>query len=80
MQELLMDTLVEGVSLLLMSFGSALFTVLGFLGEQGGLTNIIAGDPVLGSWEVFIGTWALFVGIYLLGYKQIAPELRGIVT
>lgn len=80
MQELIADLLTDGVSFLVMAIGSAVFTGLGFLGEQAGLANVLSGDPALGTWEMFIGAWALFVGVYLLGYKQVLPRMRGLLA
>lgn len=77
MQQLLGDVFFEALTVAAMAMGSVLFTIIGFLGEQAGLANLLTGDPALGAWEVFVGTWALFVGIYLLGLKQVLPRIRG---
>ncbi|MDZ7850376.1 MAG: hypothetical protein U5K70_06045 [Halodesulfurarchaeum sp.] len=68
------------VTLLLMAIGTVAFTVLGLLGEQAGISNVVAGDLALGAWELFIGSWALFVGVYLLGFRQLVPRVVGIVA
>lgn len=68
------------VTVFLMAVGAVVFTALGLLGEQAGITNVLAGDLVLGGWELFIGSWALFVGVYLLGLKQLVPRVAGIVA
>ncbi|MFP4530190.1 MAG: hypothetical protein ACLFNC_02750 [Halodesulfurarchaeum sp.] len=68
------------VTLLLMAIGTVAFTALGLLGEQAGITNVLAGDLALGAWELFIGSWALFVGVYLLGLRQLVPRITGFVA
>lgn len=76
MQEILSEVLGELASLVLSVLGTGVFMTIGFFGEQAGLAQVMAGDPALGAWELFVGTWALFVGLYLLGYKQAVPRLQ----
>ena len=73
---IIVDLVIEFGSLLVLSFGSALFTALGFFVEYAGVTNVLSGEPLLGTWEVYMGTWVLFVGIYLLGYKQVFSQIQ----
>lgn len=80
MLEYSLDTLLELLVLLTMALGVLVFTGLGLLGEQAGLTDLLAGQLALGSWELFIGTWALFVGIYLLGFKQVLPRATTLLS
>jgi len=80
MSEILFEFLGEAVGLLVMAIGSVGFTVLGVIGEQAAVSNLLAGQAALGLWELFIASWALFVGVYLIGVKQFVPRISAILS
>ena len=80
MLDMQLDRVTDLAVLLAMAVGVLVFTGLGLLGEQAGLSDLLAGQVALGSWELFIGSWALFVGVYLLGFKQVVPRASTLLS
>lgn len=71
---------VESVSGLLALVGSAVgaaaFSLLGALAELAGVRHLLAGQTVVGAWEIWVGTTLLFVGVYLFGYRECWPRVK----
>jgi hypothetical protein len=70
----------ESVGELLLLFGSAigsaLLTAVGVVAEHAGAQNVLAGNTVLGVWELFVGAAVLYFGLYLLGYHGFWHRLQ----
>lgn len=79
MKQFISDGFVELLSFLATLVGSILFSATGLLGEQAGITNVLSGNIVFGTWELYMGTVALGVGIYLLGIKQVIPRAQRVL-
>lgn len=78
MHEVLADVAAELVSVVVFSAGAGVLTAAGVLSERAGLTSLAGGQTALGLWYLYVGTLALFVGLYLLGYREVWPRLRGL--
>lgn len=76
MVELIGEATAELLAVVLTSFGAAVLTAGGFLIEQAGVHNLLAGQSTLGAWEIGMGAVVIFAGVYLLGYKQAYQRLR----
>ncbi len=74
------DSLSDLASIGLFVLAAIGFTALGVLGEQAALGNLLAGQTILGLWELFVGAWALFVGVYLLGVRQVVPRVSSVLA
>ncbi|MFC7019805.1 MULTISPECIES: hypothetical protein [Haloarcula] len=71
-----MNAIVTELADLLLSLVAAgLLTVVGALTESAGLANLLAGQSMLGLWELWMGAIALYAGVYLLGYKRIVARV-----
>lgn len=71
MEDAVVDTVVEVAVIVVAGIGSIGVTIAGWLAEQSGLHNVLAGELTLGLWELWMGTIALFIGVYLLGYRNV---------
>lgn len=78
MQEILADAAGELVSVVVFSAVASVLTAAGVLTERAGLANLATGQTAVGLWYVYMGGLALFVGLYLLGYREVWPRLRGL--
>ena len=76
MKALAFESLVDVLALIGAAIGTSVLTIAGVLTEQAGVQNVLAGDVLVGGWELWMGTLALFVGVYLLGYQQFWRRLR----
>ncbi|MFB6069559.1 MAG: hypothetical protein ABEJ76_00940 [Halanaeroarchaeum sp.] len=77
MDGLLSPAVVELLELLVSLVGFVAFTVGGALADVAGLQDVLAGQPALGVWELWMGTVALFAGLYLVGYRALVPRVLG---
>ncbi|MFW5918754.1 MAG: hypothetical protein ACOCSF_00980 [Halanaeroarchaeum sp.] len=77
MDGLLSSRVLEYLDAFVSLVATGAFTVAGALAESAGLQNVLAGQPAVGLWEVWMGAVALFVGIYLLGYNRLYRRYRG---
>ncbi|MBX0295274.1 hypothetical protein [Haloarcula nitratireducens] len=76
MTALLSESLVELLGLVASALVAGLLTVVGALTESAGLTDLLAGHPTMGLWEIWMGAILLYAGIYMLGYRRVlAPML-----
>ena len=80
MHEIVVEAAAEVVAVVLFTLGAGVLAVAGVLTEQAGVANLSTGHVALGAWEVLMGGLALFVGLYLLGYREVLPRLRGLVA
>jgi hypothetical protein len=71
MNAIVTESLAELAGLLLSLVAAGLLTVVGALTESAGLANLLAGQSMLGLWELWMGAIALYAGVYLLGYKRV---------
>jgi len=74
-----MNGLGELVSLLFATVAAGLLTAVGVVAENAGIADLLAGQSVVGLWEVGMGALLLYVGIYMLGYRQVWLGLRSAV-
>lgn len=77
MDEVLYDSLGELLGLIGTAVVSGVLTLFGALTERAGLQELQAGHSTIGAWEVAVGLLALYVGLYLVGYGEVWPRLRG---
>jgi hypothetical protein len=71
----LSESLVELLGLLLSAVAAGILTAVGALAENAGMADLLAGQSVLGLWELFMGAIALYAGVYLLGYQRVLVPL-----
>ncbi|WP_276270752.1 hypothetical protein [Haloarcula litorea] len=76
----LSESLLELLGLVGSALLSGLLTVVGVLTENAGVADLLAGQSVVGLWELWMGTLLLYAGVYLLGYKRVLPGLRATVA
>lgn len=74
MHDSTLDIALEISILVVEVLATGLAIALGFFAEQASLSNLGAGNTGLGFWFAYMGTLALFVGVYLLGYRNLAPQ------
>jgi hypothetical protein len=72
MSAIVTESVAELLGLVLSLLAAGLLTAVGALTESAGLANLLAGQSVLGLWELGMGAIALYAGVYLLGYKRVA--------
>jgi hypothetical protein len=65
----------ELAGLVLSLLAAGLLTVVGALTESAGLANLLAGQSMLGLWELWMGAIALYAGVYMLGYKRLVAQV-----
>jgi hypothetical protein len=71
-----MNAIVTELADVLLSLVAAgLLTVVGALTESAGLANLLAGQSMLGLWELWMGAIALYAGVYMLGYKRLVARV-----
>lgn len=71
MYDSVLDVALEASVLLAEVVLTGLAISLGLAAEQASLSNLAAGNTVVGLWFAYMGTIALFVGVYLLGYRKL---------
>lgn len=74
----LMNAIAESLAglagLVLSLLAAGILTVVGALTESAGFADLMAGQSVLGLWELGMGAIALYAGLYLLGYKRVVAH------
>lgn len=70
MKVIAVESVPELLALVGSAVGAAAFSLVGALAELAGARHLLAGQTVVGAWEVWVGTTLLFVGVYLFGYRE----------
>ena len=76
MRSIAIEHLTELLDVVGYAVASLFLSIVGVGVESAGIGNLLAGDPTLGIWEVFMGAIALYVGFYLLGFRELLPRLQ----
>jgi len=75
--ELLTESFVEVLALVLTAVGSGVLALVGTAAELAAFGNLTTGDLGIGLWELCLGALLLYAGLYLLGYRRLVATLRG---
>lgn len=75
MYDSVLDLAIEAFVVLAEVLLTGAAITLGLFAEGASLSNIAAGETVLGLWFAYMGTLALFVGVYLLGYRRLVGRV-----
>jgi hypothetical protein len=70
-----LDVALEVSILLAEVLATGLAIALGLSAEMASLSNLGAGNTLIGLWFAYMGTLALFVGVYLLGYRKLVRRV-----
>lgn len=76
----MLDTIVELAVIVGFILISGALVVAGVAIELIAAANLIGGDVYLGLWEGAIGLILLYAGIYAVGYHEVYPRLRAVIT
>ncbi len=73
-------TVVELLELLALLIGSIAVSGVGVALELTGIEAVSGGELAVGAWALVMGTVALYAGVVALGYEQVLPRVRALVT
>ncbi|MDX1746461.1 MAG: hypothetical protein R3324_11035 [Halobacteriales archaeon] len=78
MKEIAVELVVEIVAFVGLGIIGSFLGLLGYSMEMVGITNLTAGDQVLGLWYLVMGSLALFVAVYLIGFQELPARFDSI--